>query len=334
MAQTGRTNDQEIQSQHMNIKSALEDILFSNQDYFLITRGVNYLYERFSEATNIYAGNLTHEHMKETANGKIVTPSQAAHCLKELARTTHFLRAIHLAIEHHLKNKRSIRILYAGCGPYGTLLTPFTSIYSSDQIRLTFLEIEEESYLKVKQLYSEWQIENYLESIHLCDATDPELSLDGPFDIIISETMQMALNNECQVPITRNMVRFLGDGGSFIPERIALDVYLTGKKTDPLIPDSDEKEFVGTAYDFDSRNLPPRGSETVLKMPESNLEYLKLYTNIHLFADEKLKAYQCSLTIPLTLDRPHQKAGRSAIFRYIEGSRPRLDFAYLPETSM
>jgi hypothetical protein len=317
----------------MNIKSALEEILFSHQDYFLITRGINYLYEKFSEATNIYAGNLTHEHMKETANGKVVTPIQAAHCLKELARTTHFLRAIHLAINHHLMKKQSIRILYAGCGPYATLLTPFTSVYTSDQIQFTFLEIEEQSYNAVINLYKDWQIEGYLESIHLCDATDPELSLDGTFDIIISETMQMALNNECQVPITRNMVRFLSKEGTFIPERIALDFYLTGKKKDPLVPDSDEKKFVGTAYDFDIKNLPAKGSETTLTIPESNLEYLKLYTNIQLFGGERLKAYQCSLTIPLILDRPVNKAGRSIRFWYVENERPKLEFEYLPENN-
>ncbi|REE01719.1 SAM-dependent methyltransferase [Marinoscillum furvescens] len=317
----------------MNLKSALEDILFSNQDFSLISRGINYLYERFSETTNIYAGNLTNEHMKETANGKVVTPIHAAHCLKELARTTHFLRAIHLAIEHHLKYKKSIRILYAGCGPYGTLLTPFSSIYSADQIQFTFLEIEEESVNSVKSLYTELSISEYLESTHLCDATDPELSLAGSFDIIISETMQMALNNECQVPITRNMVRFLTKEGTFIPERIALDVYLVGRKKDPLVPDSDEKEFVGTAFDFDINNLPAKDSETILTIPKSALEYLKLYTNIHLFGEECLKAYQCSLTMPLILDRPLKKAGRSIRFWYEENERPKLKFEYLPENS-
>jgi len=314
----------------MDLKPALEDILYSNQDYFLITRGINALYEQYSEATGIFAGDLTHEYMKETENGKIVTPMQAAHCLKDMARSTHFLRAIHQAINHHLQNKQSVRILYAGCGPYGTLLTPFTSIFSSKQIRFTFLEIEEVSFNAVQKLYTDWNIENYLESVLLCDATDPDLKLSGSFDIIISETMQVGLKNECQVPITRNLVRFLSEDGTFIPERIKLEVYLTGKQKDLLDPNSDDKLLVGTAYDFDSRNLPIPGNETILTIPESQLEYLKLYTEIHLFGEEKLTAHQSGLTLPLILDRPIGKAGRAARFHYVEGALPKLEFEYLP----
>lgn len=313
----------------MNLKLAIEDILFGGEDYYLLSRGINSLYDSLSEETQVFAIDLTDEHLIQTPNGGVVTPVRAAHCLKDIARTTHFLRGIQLAIKHFLKTQASVRILYAGCGPYATLLTPFTALYGSDLLKFTFLEIEKKSVDAVKKLYHNWGLNPYLEEIRMTDATDPEIKFSDPFDIIISETMQMGLKNECQVPITRNLVRFLKPEGTFIPQRIKLDVYLTGKKKDPLVPDSDEKRFVGTAYDLDFANLPKQGAEVLLPMPESDLEYLKLYTNIHLFGDERLTAYQSGLTLPLTLDRPINHAGKIAKFHYKEGLRPELVIEYV-----
>ena len=315
----------------MNLKSAVEDILFSKEDFYLITRGINTLYENFSEATQVFAADLTHEHLIDTPNGGVVTPVRAAHCLKDIGRTTHFLRGIHKAVEHFLKNQNQIRILYAGCGPYATLLTPFTALYPPEKLRYTFLEIEKTSVVAVNKLYRDWKLTSYLDEVRLADATDPGIRFDEPFDMIISETMQMGLKNECQVPITRNLVRFLTPEGTFIPQQIRLDIYVTGMKKDALIPDSDEKEFVGTAYNLDFRNVPGPNAETVLRIPDTNLPYLKLFTNITLFDDEKLTVYQSGLTLPLTLDQVENKAGRLAKFRYIEGHRPKLILEYVKD---
>lgn len=315
----------------MNLKKNTEHILFSEDNFDLIKKGIDNLYELWSKETGIFADHLTNEKMFQTENGLVVTPVHAAHCLKDLARTTHFLRGIHKAIEHFLKNKKQIRILYAGCGPYATLLTPFTSMYSPEQIHFTFLEIEEVSLHAVNKLYSEWHLTPYLDEVRLADATDPDIQFPKRFDIIISETMQVGLKNECQVPITRNLVRFLEEGGTFIPQQIKLDIYLTGEKQDPLIADSYEKLWVGTAYNLDFQAVPEPGYETTLTIPQSNLEFLKLYTTIHLFGNEKLTAYQSGLTLPLVLDKPVNKVGQQIKFWYEEGARPKLNFKYISE---
>ena len=315
----------------MNLRSEIEDILFGGNDYAIITHAINSLYEKFSQATQIFAGDLTHECMKETPNGIIVTPDQAAHCLKDIDRSTHFLRAIHKAIEHYLKGQGNVRILYAGCGPYATLLTPFTALCGPEKIRYTFLEIEDISLQAVTKLYNDWGLNTYLDEVRLTDATDVDIEFSNLFDIIISETMQVGLKNECQVPITRNLCRFLKESGTFIPQQIKLDVYLAGKKQDPLIPDSDEKIFIGTAFNLDFQKIPAPGSVVELEVPESDLEFLKLYTTIHLFDDERLTAYQSGLTLPLLLDRLEGKAGRHIRFWYEEGAKPCLKFEYVNE---
>lgn len=310
------------------MKQALEDILYSKENCYLYMRGIKSLYELFSNVTQVYADDLTHEHMALTANGQIVTPVQAAHCLNDLGRSMKFYRAIHQAIEHYLKANQPVRILYAGCGPYGTLLTPFTSLYSAEQIRFTFLEISDFSVEKVTKLYTDWKLNDYLDSIQLCDATDPALTFDHSFDIIISETMQVGLKNECQVPITRNLVRFLNEGGTFIPEQIKLDVYLVGKQLEETNPHSVERAFVGTAFDLNCHELPEKGQVVNFSIPENQFEYLKLYTHIQLYGSEYIKPYESGLTLPLILDRNVNNSGRVARFQYLENNLPYLHFEY------
>ncbi|MEO1023173.1 MAG: hypothetical protein AAFW89_11580 [Bacteroidota bacterium] len=311
----------------MNLRQDVEDILYSGDDYYLITRGIESLYEKYSESTQIFAGNLTHEHMKETANGRIVTPVHAAHCVKDLMRTTRFMRGVYHAIEQYLNNKDRVRILYAGCGPYGTLLTPFTALYSPEEIGFTFLEIEETSVRAVNKLYEDWGLKSYLDELKLADATDPDITFSAPFDIIISETMQAGLRTECQVPITRNLVRFLSKGGTFIPQQISLDVYLTGS-FDPLRPGAMDKEFLGTAYNLDFRDVPVPGCTSMIAMKKSKLKIMQLFTEISLFGEEKLTARQSGLTIPITLDHFKGKPPNTIHFTYREGEQPGLTMEY------
>lgn len=309
------------------IKSCVNSILSSGNDFFRIQRGIEQLYSLWSQDTHVFAGDLTYEVMKETQDGKIVTPSQAAHCMKDLARTTHFLRGIHLALRHYLQKYEQVRILYAGCGPYATLLTPFTSLYSPDQLRFTFIEIEKISHDAVLTLYEKRHKTSYLEEVRLTNAADPAISFDHPFHIIISETMQVGLQNECQVPITRNLSRFLTDDGTFLPEKITLDVYLTGP-VDVLEPTAVEKLLLGAAYELDFRNIPPVGHKTTIMMLPSTLDYLQLFTEIDIYERERLTVNQSSLTLPITLDRYMDRKPNKIYFTYEEGPKPGLSFEY------
>ena len=65
-------------------------------------------------------------------------------------------------------------------------------------------------------------------------------------------------------------------------------------------------------------------------MPEIDLEYLKLCTNIHLFDNEKLTAYQSELPLPLTLDRPRNRADKMVKPKFKGGLRPELMLEYVP----
>ncbi|MEO9887683.1 MAG: hypothetical protein ABJR05_12355 [Balneola sp.] len=312
----------------MDLEKALRIILSGKSTYSSIKNSLDFLHHDFSSKSGVYAGDLTFEKGMDTENGWIVSPVMAAHCLIDIERTTRFLRAIHKAIEYYLKNHQQIRILYAGCGPYATLLTPFTTLYTPEQLRFTFLEINEESVGAVKKLHRAYDLNSFIDDVMLADATNPDLKFGNPFHIIVSETMQMALRKECQVPITRNLVKFLTPDGTFIPKRISLDVYLTGS-LDPLNPRDQKKEYVGTAYELDFRNVPEPNHKTVLTVPPSELVHLQLFTEIYLYGEEKLTLRQSGLTQPLTLDRFKNKRPSAVQFTYMEGLRPELVFKYI-----
>lgn len=319
---------QYFRRESMDLAKALRIILSEKSTYPSIKNSLDFLHHDFSGKTGIYAGDLTFEKGTNTKNGWVVSPVMAAHCLIDLERTRRFLKGIHKAIEDYLKKNKQIRILYAGCGPYATLLTPFTTLYTPEQLRFTFLEINEESVVAVKRLYETCDLISFLDDIILADATSSDIQFENPFHIIISETMQMALRKECQVPITRNLVKFLTPDGTFIPERISLDVYLTGS-LDPLKPRDQKKEYVGTAYELDFRNVPEPNHKTVITVPSSELVHLQLFTEIYLYGGEKLTLRQSSLTQPLTLDRLKNKRSPAIQFTYTEGPRPELVFEYI-----
>lgn len=309
------------------MKQATEDILFSEDDQFLITRGINNLYNALSNESEIHAGDLTSEKGLDTPNGWVVSPTHAAHCVKDRARTTHFLRGIYKAVKHYLTGGKQVQILYAGCGPFATLCTPLTTQFTPEEVSFTLLEINEVSLKAVKDLYERKYLMAYVDRFLLADATDQKIELGKRFDIIISETMQVALKREHQVSLTRNMVRFLKENGTFIPQKISLDLFMENR-AESRTDKTEDRLYQGTVYELDYKSVPAPNYSTSVIIPENDLQYLKLYTTIEVFEDEKLTAGQSGLTQPLILDQFKTSSPQKIHFTYMEGPKPRLIFEY------
>ncbi len=311
----------------MNYKNAVDDILFSKDDFKKIRRGIDYMYQAYSKITNAVAEDLTYNKAIQTPNGIAISQESAAYCLKDTVRTTQFLRGIYQAINDKLNKDKKIRILYAGCGPFATLATPLTQIFSSTEISFTFLDINNSSLLAVQKIYEEWKISDFVEQYIEADATDQSLEIAYPFDIIISETMQMGLKNECQVPITRNVLRFLKPNGVFIPEQILIDIYLAGKESKYNLKES-EKLYLGNVYNLDYKNVPEPNRKTELNVPKSEFKYLHMLTEIRVYKDFRLSAYDSSLTVPLILNRFEEELPSSIQFEYQETEKPDFKVTY------
>jgi hypothetical protein len=300
------------------LKQATENILFSGDDYLKIKQGIDTLYDQFSERTGIEAGDLTFVEFIKAENGLSVALEHAAHCLKDLMRTTYFLRGIHQAIKEQLSNHSTVKILYAGCGPYATLLTPLTSQFSSDEVRFTMLDINPRSTESVRDLYAQMGLESYVQEYIVADATASATALVGTYDIIISETMAQALKVECQVPLTRNMIKHLNDSGTFIPQRITVDAYLFGKHN-TMNPIETPKTFVGNVYNLDFKHVPQKEHKSVCAIPETEHDALMLDTTIYVYDSIVVKPYESGLTLPLWLKNLTDPKPKTVTFVYKEG---------------
>lgn len=104
--------------------------------------------------------------------GKALGPIWAARCVKEFMRTKRFLSGIFKAVKEAQKRfpGTQLHILYAGTGPFATLILPLTTAFSSREICFTLLEINPHSIECLRRTLKAFEIEDYVNDIVCCDA--------------------------------------------------------------------------------------------------------------------------------------------------------------------
>ena len=295
--------------------------------------------ERYEYRENVY---LSH--------GKAIGPVWAAMCIKDNLRTKKFIRGIQQGIQHALEKfpSRPVHILYAGTGPFAALAVPLTTVFESEEIRFTFLEINPLSINLLKKMVAAFEIGPYLYDIKQGDASNYQVDEDKPIHIIITETMQNALQKEPQAAITLNLVPQMLAGGILIPQNILVEAAL-------LDPEKDMERMTGSNrpdhecyfplgkifelnMDFPSRYLTTGGSGNSCAFPDVEIvvpkgipegfKHFSLFTTIQVFKGELLKPWQCSLTLPKRireLDRD-KNAPDKISFQYVMNEKPGFEF--------
>jgi predicted RNA methylase len=284
------------------IQKHSSQLLECGDDFFVMKNSADKLYQIFSEITGIYFENNQDDHI-ELGTGRALSPSTAAHCLVEFKRTAIFLRGIKKAIDWKIANVNlPVEILYAGSGPYATLITPLLALFTDDQVKITLLDINEVSLEAVKTLILKLRLEKYIDEYVLADAT--KYQFNKAYDIVISETMQACLENEPQVHIMNNLIPQMKSDAIFVPEEINLDFYLSDRNlfnerilAKNIGKNIEYKIFVDHFIKLNKHTLNSIGSKKILKIPEypSNYKELILDTFITVFEYEKLKERECSL---------------------------------------
>lgn len=176
---------------------------------------------------------------KTLKNGIALSTESAAGCLMDFGRTQVFLRGLRDAIKEAQKRfpGQKVRVLYAGTGPFGTLATPLTSQFSPDEVEFTALEIQEISIECLRKIIKAFGIENYFANVIKADATKYQHKGPRPH-IIVTETMNKALMWEPHAAITANLEPQMEENGIFVPEDVAISLFLS-----PSDNDTDELEF-------------------------------------------------------------------------------------------
>lgn len=255
-------------------------------------------------------------------NGKAIGSFWAAKCLDEPLRTKRFVCGLYKAVlDCQKKNPgRAVNVLYAGTGPFATLMLPVVATLKPEEVQFSLLEINPLTFGLLQQTIDSLGLGEYISSMKNCDATTYVIPENELPDIIVSETMQHALTREMQVPLIFNLAMQAPEA-LLIPEQIRLELGWmdTGKHIRSLNSQSAEELNYTSLGDFflldrdavnafgesfsQSRNRFSFPEKILELQTENPQEDLTIFTHIHVYADEYLRLNNCSLTIPYRVSR-------------------------------
>ena len=296
------------------------------------------LFRTSNEAIN----NVEHRNNFQLENGVAIGTLWAANCLDDLVRTYKFIRGIELAVQEKIHQKDSLHILYAGTGPFASLILPFMLKYAYLNITYSLLEINPLSFEALKSTIKKLDLETNNINFINQDATKYKFPKNFSPDIIVSETMQRALDSEQQVSIFYNLMRQSNSDTVFIPEKITLAIG-TGSSENGK-PDIQQKYYrkhhkvfevskevmnsENWLFDKTTTQLNFAKKQTILKIEElSTAKEIVVMTEITIYKNEKLIINESGLTAPKYIEdiSNNKKKSLTIESRYVVGSEPKLE---------
>jgi hypothetical protein len=267
-------------------------------------------------------------------SGVAINSRAAAHCVTDFRRTVVFLRGVFAALtqaEQQFSNV-PVKVLYAGCGPYATLLLPLLGRFDPGRLDVTLLDYHQQSLDSVAQLIEFFEYGDY--RIKLLQADTCDYRSSQPLHLIIAETMQKSLEQEPQFAVTANLATQLSPGGIFIPQKIEVELCLVnpeGKRVplaDVLTLSSDRVETLEkTAVQnkqTGKRELASVLAEIPGELATHGFEAL-FFTRIQVFSDYRIADNEAEITLPSRCtELSPVKAGDRWEVSYQLGNYPKL----------
>jgi hypothetical protein len=353
---------------HERYKAATHCLLTSD-DRVAIHQALQEIHAICSEITTVRGDVLEPHHDEETFldGGVAISPHLAARCLFDPLRTVQFLRGIHAGIHKAMRRfpGEPVHLLYAGCGPYATLVLPLTTQFSPEQIQLTLIDIHQDSIEGVKRLVKVLDVADYVVACRQADAITYRHPDSVPLHVVVCETMQAGLAQEPQVAIMLNLLPQLEGHGIFIPENIVVEACLNDPRQEDigLLMHRDEFGFpVGretarqserlelgrilalnmeTAREMNHDNGRAKGRDviplTTIEGPEraDGADEFLFMTTVSVFGSFELAPYACELSFPLRVHELSPVEGGTRIqFSYAFEPKPGLRHQLLPIQAM
>lgn len=184
--------------------------------------------------------------------GTAIAPVEAGHCIFDAFRTRAFATGVIDAIEHRRRvdPTRPVRVVYAGCGPFASLLLPACVQFGPDELQCTLIDLHDRSVASVRRVVTALGFDRHIVAIEQADATSYVLT--DQVDVIVVECMLRGLSREPQVAITWNLVNQAGADVILVPEGIRL--YLCAVDTGELAPS--QPEIAASATSPSSCSVP------------------------------------------------------------------------------
>jgi hypothetical protein len=244
------------------------------------------------------------------ASGVAINPGAAAHCVTDYRRTVVFMRGLHAALQAGLLRfpDRPLRVLYAGCGPYATLLLPLLQLFAPTELEVYLLDVHQRSLDCVRALLAHFELGSY----RVCTVQADASSYRHPerLHLIVAEAMQKSLEQEPQVAVTCNLAPQLCAKGLFLPRRIDVDLGLV-EDTDAAQGPRDYAPLA-RVFTLDPAAAPDLAPITVTIPSLSTLSTLPtlsglagngrysacLFTRIQVFGHFSLAPWEAEISLP------------------------------------
>lgn len=310
-----------------NIKQ-LSTLLLNDNLQFIDTKNIiDSIQEYFYEITNISPNSTEMEHLAAvpTANGVALGLSHAAQCLLDYNRTVLFLKGVVLAIKEKQKEhpNETIKIFYAGCGPYAPFITLIAPMFQENEIQFSLLEINKKSLDSAKKLISELELDAFVKDYHLADAVTFEIPNPDSFHILFSETLDSLLFRECYVPILWNLLPQLKEDIVLIPKTVCLKLSFLTQKTISEKPELEET-YAGIIFDTwntlkenTSKKLPELFPTKYFEPNSShNYDGIVIDTEVNVYDSLWLLRGTSSLTLPYQMEIKNPPDFKKMAFTY------------------
>jgi len=333
-----------------NIKQAIETLLNTDSYPGELLAAAQELHALLCSILDIDDNRQTSDIAGQTIlpSGKAICPMDAGRCVTDMMRTSAYFRGLVAAVEEAQQRfpGTTLRILYAGSGPFASLMLPLLVRFGPEDLQCTLIDIHEYSLNACKTLHEKLGWSEYVEDYILGDAT--RLEFDTDFHILVTETMLRALEKEPQVSITAHLGRYLHPQGLLVPQNISITAQMANPTNEYFVPPPGQesakrpenfrkRRMIGRVMDLnlDTAALFPIPADadeilvplTDLEMPEdiSDFPVLMLFTRIEVFGDHVLKDYESGLTNPLPMNLPPGvKSGDTLHFSYRISDDPRI----------
>ncbi len=206
----------------MNFIFHINNILDENKEFETIKESIDFIFVEFYKLVNLPERSNYIDHGTILSSGEALTPETAAGCVFDYVRTTKYLRAIWKAINTKTSSDKKIKILYAGSGPFASLIFPLLPLLKLEEIQVDIIDMHKESIASLTTLIEHFHFDGFFDDLFIEDATQFSNPKNKSYDIIITETMRHALAIEPQVLITLHLLKFLNIDGIFLPEKIVV----------------------------------------------------------------------------------------------------------------
>ncbi len=287
-------------------------------------------------------------------HGMAINPQAAAYCVKDYRRTVVFIRGVFAAIKTAQERfvGDPVRILYAGCGPFATLLLPLLTKFEGGELDVYVLDIHQHSLASVRLLLDHFDLNSH--AVHTIQADACSYQHPQPLHLIIAETMQKALEQEPQVKVTANLAPQCYPQGIFIPEQIEVQLCLAHLDKEiesfrlhntievatlvkmgqrhplatlfTLIPEQAASQLQSAQYNPVSAKHELARSRIHVPAVENLASFDALiFTRIKVFAQYQLNDYEAQISLPNKChDLSQSQSGSSYDVCYELGSYPRF----------